>query len=252
MNINATNPDSVGAADHALALRFGQCSQCEDPASGRDRLCPRCRGFLAAKNNFKQRQGAVYPWDGNKDLRLKRCYENTKRRQLSQALSRLSGELRYPKAALRRRAEQLGITIWSHVRWTDEELQILAEYAGEKTVGWITKTLKRRTGIGRSYNAVKCKAEEIGRSLRLGSGYSRNDIVQLFGTTQSTVAKWFAMGWLVADDNGRCWEEDIVQFLRAHPSEWHFKRVDEAWVKGLLFESCGLTLGRRARRRCNV
>jgi len=93
---------------------------------------------------------------------------------------------------------------------TDEELEIFAEYAGEKTVGWITKTLRRRTEIGRSYNAVKCKAEEIGRSLRLGSGYSQNDIVQLFGTTQSTVAKWFAMDWLVADNNGRCWEENIV------------------------------------------
>jgi hypothetical protein len=252
MRTSAICRDSMVVADHVLVLRFGQCSQCSDPATGRDRLCQPCRGFLAAKNNFKQRQGAVYSWDENKDLRLKRCYENTNRLELSQGLSRLAGELKYPKTALRRRAEQLGLTLWSHVRWTDEELEILAEYAGEKTVGWITKTLKRRTGTGRSYNAVKCKAEEIGRSVRLVSGYSRNDIAQLFGTTGSTVAKWFAVGWLVADANGRCQEENIVRFLREHPSEWHFKRVDEAWTKGLLFETFGLTISRRARKRCNV
>ena len=252
MQINIATQDGLGSADHSLVTRFGQCSRCEDPATGRDHLCQSCRGFLAARSNFKQRQGPVYPWDGDRDLRLKRCYENTKRPELSRALSRLAGELKYPKAALRRRAEQLGLTLWSHVRWTDAELEILAEYAGEKTVGWITTTLKRRTGIGRSYNAVKCKAEEIGRSLRLGSGYSRNDIVQLFGTTQSTVARWFARDWLVADRNGRCWEDDILKFLREHPSEWHFKRVDEAWVKGLLFESFGLTFVRSARRRCQT
>jgi len=131
---------------------------------------------------------------------------------------------------------------------TEEELEILAEYAGEKTIGWITKTLKRHTGIGRSYNAVKCKAEEIGRSLRLASGYSQNDIVQLFGTTQSTVAKWFARCWLVADKNGRTSDEKVLRFLCEYPSEWHFKRVDECWVKGMLFESYGIAFARRARQ----
>jgi hypothetical protein len=227
------------SADNNLVLPFGQCSLCEDPATGRDRLCRSCRGFAAAKKNFKHCQERRYPWDDYNDLQLKRCYQNTKRRELSQALSRLARELKYPKGALRRRAEQLGLTMWSHVRWTDAELQILADYAGEKTVGWITKTLKRRTGIGRSYNAVKCKADEIGRSLRLASGYSRSDIATLLGTSESTIAKWFANGWLTVDVNNRCSEEALVSFLCEHPDEWHFKRVEESWVKGVLFQSSG-------------
>jgi hypothetical protein len=179
----------------------------------------------------------VYVWDAGKDLRLKRCYENADRRELSRELSRLSNELGYPKSALRRRAEQLGMTLWSHVRWTAEEIQLLEEYAGARTIGWITRTLRTRTGRGRSYNAVKCKAEEIGRSLRLREGYTQNDLAELFGTTQNTVSKWFGSGWLTQNREGRVTERQVEQFIRQHPQEWHFKRVDEAWMKGILFSS---------------
>jgi len=114
---------------------------------------------------------------------------HTDRRDLSRELTRLSSELRYPKSALRRRAEQLGLTLWSHVRWTPEEIKLLEEYAGVRTIGWITRHLRAVTGIGRSYNSVKCKAEKIGRSLRLRKGYAQSDLAELFGTTESTVSK---------------------------------------------------------------
>lgn len=216
-------------------MRFGQCRECEDPAEGRDGLCQSCRGFQAAKKNFVHRQGPVYVWDAQKDLRLRRCYDRTVRCELSRELSRLSRELGYPKSALRRRAEQLGLTLWSHVRWTPQEIRFLEEYAGTRTVGWIVHRLRTRTGIGRSYNAVKCKAEEIGRSLRLREGYTQSDLATLFGTTESTVSKWFARGWLAVNREGRVTDRDVLRFIAQHHWEWHFKRVDEAWLKGLLF-----------------
>jgi hypothetical protein len=216
-----------------------KCRACDDPAEGRDGLCRSCRGFQSAKVNFARRQGPTYPWDAEKDARLRRCYNYSGRRDLSRALTRLASELRYPRTVLRRRAEQLGVTMWRHVRWTPAEITILEEYAGSKTVGWISRQLKKRTGRGRSYNSVKCKAEEIGRSLRLSDGYSKRDLAELFRTTEFTVAKWFAKAWLATDRNGRVSEETVRRFIKQHPNEWHFKRVDEAWVKGLLFPSFG-------------
>jgi hypothetical protein len=112
---------------------------------------------------------------------------------------------------------------------------VLEEYAGNKTVGWITRKLKAKTGIGRSYNAVKCKGEELGRSLRLRDGYTQRDITELLGTTHFTVSKWIARQWLVPDSNGRISDNEIKRFLQSDPQEWHFKRVDEGWVEGMLF-----------------
>jgi hypothetical protein len=212
-----------------------KCRECDDPAQGRDGLCRSCRGYLSAKANFAERPGTKYVWDKKNDLHLRWCYNHTGRKELSLALTRLANELGYPKGALRRRAEQLGLTMWSHVRWTPQEIVVLEEYAGNRTVGWITRKLKAKTGIGRSYNAVKCKAEQIGRSLRLVDGYTQNDLIDLLGTTHFTMRNWYGKGWLVADDNGRVSEAQIRSFLRQHPQEWHFKRVDEAWVKGILF-----------------
>ncbi len=63
---------------------------------------------------------------------------------------------------------------------------------------------------------------------------SQNDSPELFGATQSTVAKWFAKGWLMAAPKGGC-ASGAVRFIAQHSSEWHFKKVDEAWLKGLLF-----------------
>jgi hypothetical protein len=217
------------------AMEFRQCRACEDPAQGRDGLCAPCRGFLAAKQNFARRQGPIYAWDAQKDLRLRRCYNHTDRRDLSRELSRLASELGYPKSALPRRAEQLGLTLWSHVRWTPEEVKLLEEYAGVRTIGWITHHLRAVTGIGRSYNSVKCKAEEIARSLRLREGYAQSDLAELFGITESTVSKWFARGWFAANRQGRVTDREVLAFIALHPWEWHFKRVDEAWLKGLLF-----------------
>jgi hypothetical protein len=108
-------------------VQIGKCSACEDRAEGRDGLCRPCRGFLAAKKNFARRRGPVYPWDVQKALRLRRCYEHAERHSLSRELTRLSGELGYPKSASRRRAEQLGLTLWSHIRWAPPEIMILPE-----------------------------------------------------------------------------------------------------------------------------
>lgn len=222
-----------------MAKDFDNCVQCGEMAEGKDRLCRSCRGFLSAKKNFAPRRSPIYVWDADRDARLRRCYSNSARKELSRALTRLANELKYPKGALRRRAEQLGLTLWTHVRWTPMELAILADYAGNKTIGWICRQLKRRTGIGRSYNSVKCKAGEIGRSIRLIDGYTKNDLAELFGTTLFTVNKWFMNGWLVPDGNSRVSDRKILRFLSEHPNEWHFKRVDEAWIKGILFPSYG-------------
>lgn len=73
-----------------------------------------------------------------------------------------------------------------HVRWAAEEVAIIEEYAGSKTVGWICRQFKKRVEIGRSYNSVKCKEEEIGRPLSLSFGYRKNDLAELFGTTEFT------------------------------------------------------------------
>ena len=229
-------------ATAAVNQTFGKCRECEDPAQGRDGLCRPCRGFFSAHTNFAGRQGRVYEWNEEKDSKLKRCYACEDRRELSRALSRLAGELGFPKGALRRRAEQLGLTMWSTVRWTPPEIEFLEEHAGTKTVGWIVRKLRERTGIGRSYNAVKCKAAEIGRSLRFREGYTKADLQELFGTTYFTVDKWFARGWMTADARGRVSETGVLDFLQQHPDEWHFRRMDEPWLKSLLFSSA--TFGR--------
>lgn len=66
-----------------------------------------------------------------------------------------------------------------------------------------------------------------------------NDLAQLFGTTYHTVRKWFDNRWLTSDGNGRVADSEIKRFVGEHPEEWYFKRVDDSWLKGLLFSSVG-------------
>lgn len=185
------------------------------------------------QKNFVRRQGAVYAW-----MRTKTCASGAAMTILTGVTYRGSYPGCRTSSGIRNQHYGDAQNSW--------ELRVIS--AGRRSrssfwkntrvcarIGWITRHLRVCTGVGRSYNAVKCKAEEIGRSLRLREGYTHSDLAKLFGTTESTVSKWFANRWLTANRLGRVTDGDIVDFIAQHPWEWHFKRVDETCLKGLLF-----------------
>ena len=40
---------------------------------------------------------------------------------------------------------------------------------------------------------------------------------------------------MTGNREGRATDDEVLHFITQHTREWHFKRVDEPWLKGLLF-----------------
>ena len=182
-----------------------------------------------------------FRWTEGLDSILKRSYRTARdRNELIRNLTCLQRLTGFPRFAITSRASALGIARIRKQPWSASELFQLRELAG---------TCGRRTlakSLGRSEYSVKAALKRLTLSARITEGYSRTDLVELLGVSPTSVRRWERLEWLVFGCHGRASEASVRRFLKMHPDQYHLSFVNEAWFKGLLFETYNsLSPGRR-------
>jgi hypothetical protein len=181
----------------------------------------------------------LYVWTPERDQVLRDRY-TSRQRKCGDLLGRAWG---IPGYAVRRHAAQLGLTRpWPKDRrnWTAEELSFLEEHAGVRHANWIAKRLKRSL----SSVVIRMKRLHISRVVR--EGYRMRDLEMCFGMDHRAIGRWIREGKLGAKragmnrtpEQGDFWhvtDEDIMQFLREHPTAYRLDRVDQVWFLDLVF-----------------
>jgi hypothetical protein len=171
-------------------------------------------------------------WTDGLESILRRCYRTARNRnELIQNLTNLQRVTGFPRFAITSRASALGIARIKKQSWTGTELSKLRELAG--TCG--RTVLAQR--LGRSEYSVKAALKRLALSARVTEGYSRSDLVELLGASAVSVRRWEQMRWLVFGPYGRASEACVRRFLRMHPDQYQLSFVNDAWFKGLMFES---------------
>ena len=171
-------------------------------------------------------------WTDGLDSILRRCYRTARNRnELIRNLTDLQRVTGFPRFAITSRASALGMARIKKQPWMPTELSQLRALAG--TCG--RRTLAKR--LGRSEYSVKAALKRMMLSARVNDGYSRSDLVELLGVSPTSVRRWEQTRWLVFGSCGRASEASVRRFLRMHPDQYYLPFVNEAWFKGLLFET---------------
>lgn len=124
--------------------------------------------------------------------------------------------------------------------WTEEEERYLESHLHRQKIGIIAKHL------GRTETAVKLKAKRLGVNKK-GEGYTARGLGLGLGCDSHKIIKWVEKGWLKAARRGTdCvfdyWlflDQDIRDFLIAHPLEIDQRRMDWLWVIDILSNGLG-------------
>ena len=171
-------------------------------------------------------------WTEGLDSILKRSYRTARNRnELIRNLTYLQRLTGFPRFAITSRASALGIARIKKQPWTAAELSQLRELAGR------CGRKKLANHLGRSEYSVKAVLKRLMLSARISEGYSRSDLVELLGTSPTSVRRWERTGWLMFGCYGRASEASVRRFLRMHPDQYQLSFVNEAWFKGLLFDT---------------
>jgi hypothetical protein len=171
-------------------------------------------------------------WTDGLDSILKRSYRTARNRnELIRNLTYIQRLTGFPRFAITNRASALGMAKMKKQPWTVADFSHLRELAG--TCG--RRTLAKR--LNRSEYSVKAALKRLNLSARITEGYSRTDLVELLGASPTSVRRWERLGWLVFGCYGRASEGSVRRFVRMHPDQYQLSFVNEAWFKGLLFET---------------
>jgi hypothetical protein len=203
------------------------CMGCGEKTAWGDGLCNPCR--------FKGRR--KYNWTPALDDDLRRIYTDNagSRIRLSEALRSFQKRVGWPRGTILIRAMHLTITVIKRNPWTKEHDLLLRDMAGNRSMDFMAKVLHR------SFASIRSRITVFKLSRRCAEGYSRNDLIQVFGVSQVTTRKWIALGWLSPKPStDRIPEAQVMRFITAHPEEYSLKRVDEAWFKGMMFPNFGI------------
>lgn len=212
-----------------------ECVDCQLPrGSKKDSLCASCR---------LKRRPKKYPFTPEMDDYLRRVYADNSynKNALGEAITAYEKRYRLPRYVVRARASRLGVSVDNRRRWTPEEIATLRNLAGSMSV----KEIAAKMGRGHTCVAAMMDSQRISR--KITEGYTRQEVCQLLGVSATTTIKWVRSCLLkVNAETDRVTEASMAKFIRNHPDKYSLKRVDEAWFKGMIFPSFGLSYARTA------
>jgi hypothetical protein len=213
------------------------CEKCGSPEGFPNvRRCRRCMPPTSRKQYF---------WTPDLDERLRRIYADHahNREALGAGITALAKQMRCPRYIVSNRAGELRIRTGRGKPWIREDVEFLRESAGNKSIEFMMKALKR------GQVSLLSKLWELRLSWRVTQGYSRQDLTEVFCVSAYLVGRWIERGWLrPVPSTNRIPEEQVLHFIKKHPEEYSLKRVDEAWFKGMLFPSFGTNIHDRRDR----
>lgn len=211
--------------------RTGRCSDCGRAVKRHcARFCDGCRWRHRGKP-------AKWVWTPERDALLRQRYDG--RKGCAVALARA---LAFPRSAVTRRAQELGLTVRATDRreWTRADVAFLEEHAGARVAGWIARKL------GRPLSSVTNKIKRLKLSRAIRDGYTLRDLELCFGVDHHAIDGWIRQGWLVGErrhggatpafsrDAHRFSDRDVLRFIREHPTAFALQRVDQTWFLDLV------------------
>jgi len=230
-----------------------------DPQPKRQVLCRDCgKPFLAGP--FARwgpccrwkRQGRwrghlkKYQWTPERDQVLRERYDG----RIAGRAAAIGASLGWPAWVIKKRATTLGLTHPAQRRdWTATEETFLLEHVGSRLTPWIAKQLRR------TETSVVLKLKRMKISRRFRDGYTLSELELCFGVDHHSIDRWIREGKLVGRRRGTrrsaaggrpleggagpadAWyftDEDLLRFVREHPTAFRLDKVDQVWFMDLI------------------
>ena len=198
-----------------------KCIECHLREPGEGGICNACK---AAKPFRFTRKYTVTP-EILEEIRL--AYTGG-RNEVAAKLRKLSERTGIPTQTLKDTANGHGWYCCSRRRrWSPQDDMYLRERLGVFSITSIARRLNR------SRASVEWRARQFDLSVRITEGYT------VFGVNDGTVRRWIDRGLFgKAHQHGRAvrlTEANVVRFIRTYPHEYNLRRVDQVWLKGMLF-----------------
>ncbi|MBA3914863.1 MAG: hypothetical protein H0X25_13660 [Acidobacteriales bacterium] len=173
---------------------------------------------------------------------LQEVYDQAQNRpNLSARLDAIQKVTGFTRVVILAHAAALGISYCVRRGWSPQETELLLEMAGSSSLSVIARRL------GRTVWSVRAKAKALHLTMRVSDHYTKLDLGELFGVTHRTISRWVERGWLVCE-GGKITEHSVSHFLRKRPEQYHLRRVNEEWFKGIIFPNFGREAKRGMRR----
>jgi hypothetical protein len=177
------------------------------------------------------------------DEAIREAYRRAIEENDRQVIKRTGRLLGWPRAAVIKRAAELGLARVKEPDWSLAEIAILREYARYGAQA-IREHLKR-AGFRRTKTGIELKRKRLDL-VRDPGGYSAYSLSKLCGIDQHGVMRWIALGWLAAEKRGTNRTEqqggdshfirieDVQRFIWEHPDEMDLRRVEPRWFLNLV------------------
>jgi hypothetical protein len=148
-----------------------------------------------------------------------------------------------PDCAITKRANMLGVSRSRAVSLDDSEKKMIADYAGNRSIPEIQRSIKALNGRKRDYDTI---SNFIRRTLKQSvrpDRYSLQDLKVGFRCSTNKILKWVKEEKLKGyRDKVACGSEwrfrpiHVAQFIIHHPFELEHIAVDVPWVVSLIIE----------------
>jgi len=171
-----------------------------------------------------------YFFDEASDRLVRGCYDSR-----SETIDQLSQRLGFPRWAIKRRAQILGVARTKEKPWSEKEVAYLEANLHRLSLAVLARKLGRSiTGV-----ALKAKRLDIRKS---DEGYTARSLAQAFGVDDHKVVRWVELGLIRATrrNSGRPHdmyfipEREVKRFVSSYPTEFDLRRVDPVWFIDLL------------------
>jgi hypothetical protein len=152
----------------------------------------------------------------------------------TETINWLSQKLGFPRWAIKKKAQVLGLARTKEKPWSEETAYLEANLH-RLCVGTITRKLHRTT------TAVALKARRLGIRKK-DEGYTARALAQAFGVDDHKVVCWVELGLLKASrrNSGRSRDmyfisdREVKRFVTTYPTQFDLRRVEPVWFIDLL------------------
>lgn len=171
-----------------------------------------------------------YFFDEASDRLIRERYDSR-----TETIDRLARLLGYPRWAIKRRAQTLGLARTREKPWSEKEVAYLEGNLHRQSMSVLARQLRR------SVTAVALKARRLGIR-KAAEGYTIRSLAQAFGVDDHNVARWVELGLLKASrrnserarDMYIIPDREVKRFVCTNPMEFNLKKVDQVWFIDVL------------------
>jgi hypothetical protein len=153
----------------------------------------------------------------------------------TESISNLSVALGFPRWAIKKRAQMLGLAKAKEKPWSDNEVTYLEAHFPRLAIHTLARKLNRST------TAIAVKAKRLGIR-KSGDGYTARSLAQALGVDDHKITRWVELGLMKANhrhterkaDMYLITDSAVKEFIVAYPTELDLRRADTVWLVDVL------------------